>query len=66
MEYAQPAIIIAVITAIVQAVKQIPVLADNKKWCPTISAIVGIIAGVIAALALTDNPNVAMGIFQGI
>ena len=62
----QPAVIVAVIIALTQAVKQIPVIEDNKRWCPTISISFGIAAGVVAGIFFSGETELPKMIFQGL
>lgn len=62
----EPAAIISVIIVLVQCFKQIPIIADNKKWCPTLSVCFGLILGVIASIFLSGENQLSQTIFYGL
>lgn len=62
----EPSIIIAVITALVQAVKQIPAIESNTRWCPSISLFFGLMLGILAGIYFSGETEYPRMILQGI
>ncbi|MDR2939553.1 MAG: holin [Clostridiales bacterium] len=69
-EIIEPTVIIAVIVALTQALKQMPIIIENKKWCPTISIAFGLILGVLAGIffsgEITGSRMVLNGLIYGL